>query len=223
MDMLGKIPPHSIEAEQSVLGSMLLDKDAIIEVSDILQAEDFYKEGHKEIYRAVMELYKRDEPVDMITLSEELKKKNILENVGGIGYLSDLTDAGIISTNARYYGKIIEEKAILRKLIKASSDILEQGFGSESADRIIEMAEKSIFDISQKKNRDGLEHIKRLIFDAYDRIEKLCESDEEITGISTGFIDLDRKTSGLQKSDLILVAARPSMGKFNKSLPEYCC
>jgi len=213
MDMLGKIPPHSIEAEQSVLGSMILDKDAIIEVSDILHAEDFYKEGHKEIYKGIIELYKRDEPVDMVTLSEELKKRDTLENIGGIGYLSDLADAGIISTNARYYGKIIEEKSILRKLIKASGEILEQGFGAESADKIIEMAEKSIFDISQKKNRDGLEHIKRLIFDAYDRIEKLCESDQEITGLSTGFIDLDRKTSGLQKSDLILVAARPSMGK----------
>lgn len=213
MDVLGKIPPHNIEAEQSVLGAMILDKEAITEVTDLIKDDDFYKEAHKEIFRGILDLYDRNEPVDIVTLSETLRKMDILENIGGIGYLSDLSDAGILSSNARYYAKIIEEKAILRRLIKASSDILEQGYSAENADNIIDMAEKSIFDISQKKNREGLEHIKGVIFETYDRIEHLCETGAGITGLRTGFDDLDSKTSGLQRSDLILIAARPSMGK----------
>ncbi len=169
---LGKIPPHSIEAEQSVLGAMILDKEAITEVTDLIKSDDFYKEAHKEIFNGILDLYDKNEPVDIVTLSEILRKMDILENIGGIGYLSDLSDAGILSSNARYYAKIIEEKAILRRLIKASTDILEQGYSAENADNIIDMAEKSIFDISQKKNREGLEHIKPVIFQAYDQIEK---------------------------------------------------
>lgn len=213
MDVLGKIPPHSIEAEQSVLGAMILDKEAITEVTDLIKADDFYKEAHKEIFKGIIEIYDRNEPVDIVTLSEMLRKMDILENIGGLGYLSDLSDAGILSSNARYYAKIIEEKSILRRLIKASTDILEQGYSAENADSIIDMAEKSIFDISQKKNREGLEHIKGVIFQTYDQIEKICESGAGITGLRTGFDDLDAKTSGLQRSDLILIAARPSMGK----------
>ncbi|MBN2897336.1 MAG: replicative DNA helicase [Clostridia bacterium] len=213
MEALGKIPPHSIEAEQSVLGAMILDKDAITEVTDLIKYDDFYKEAHKEIFKAIIEVYDKNEPVDIVTLSERLRAMEMLNNVGGIGYLSDLSDAGILSSNARYYAKIIEEKAILRRLIKASTDILEQGYKAENADSIIDMAEKSIFDISQKKNREGLEHIKGVIFETYDRIEALCENGAGITGLRTGFNDLDSKTSGLQRSDLILIAARPSMGK----------
>ncbi len=218
MEGLGKIPPHSIEAEQSVLGAMILDKDAITEVTDVIKTDDFYKEGHRIIYGAILSLYNRNEPVDMVTMSDQLIQDAMLESVGGLDYLSHLTSAGVVTTNARHYAMIIEEKAILRRLIKASSEIIEQGYDSKKADALLEMAEKSIFDISQNKNREGLESIKDVLFVAYENIEKMYGHDGGLTGITTGFIDLDGKTSGLQRSDLILVAARPSMGKTAFSL-----
>ncbi len=210
---LMKTPPHDMRAEQSVLGAMILDKEAILDIVEIIKADDFYRGAHTEIFDAVMTLYEKNEPVDMITLGDELSKREALENIGGIEYLNDLTTAGIITTNARYYAKIIEEKSMLRRLINASTEILEMGYSTETAENVLEIAEKSIFDISQKKNRDGFSAIKDILIETYEDIEKAYESTESITGLSTGFRDLDFKTSGLQSSDLILVAARPSMGK----------
>ncbi len=218
MDMLGKIPPHSLEAEQSALGAMILDKDAVTEVVDLITEDDFYKEAHKAIFKGVIDLYNRNEPVDIVTLSETLLKVGSLSDIGGIEYLSDLTTMGVVTTNARHYAKIIEEKSMLRRLIRASSEIIEKGFSSEEADQLLELAEKSIFDISQKKNREGLEAIKEVLLKTYEQIELLYGSENAITGLSTGFMDLDSKTSGFQRSDLILVAARPSMGKTAFSL-----
>ena len=218
MDMLGKIPPHSLEAEQSALGAMILDKDAVTEVVDLITEDDFYKEAHKAIFKGVIDLYNRNEPVDIVTLSETLLKVGSLGDIGGIEYLSDLTTMGVVTTNARHYAKIIEEKSMLRRLIRASSEIIEKGFSSEEADQLLELAEKSIFDISQKKNREGLEAIKEVLLKTYEQIEQLYGSENAITGLSTGFMDLDSKTSGFQRSDLILVAARPSMGKTAFSL-----
>lgn len=218
MDMLGKIPPHSLEAEQSALGAMILDKDALTEVVELITDDDFYKEAHKAIFRSVIDLYNRNEPVDIVTLSEALLKEGTLNDIGGIEYLSDLTTMGVVTTNAKHYAKIIEEKSMLRRLIRASSEIIEKGFSSEEADHLLDLAEKSIFDISQKKNREGLEAIKEVLLKTYEQIERLYGSENAITGLSTGFMDLDSKTSGFQRSDLILVAARPSMGKTAFSL-----
>lgn len=219
MDFMTKIPPHSIEAEQSALGALILDQDAVTEVIELIGEDDFYKEAHKAIYRGIIDLYNKNEPVDIITLSEELGKAGVLEDIGGIEYLSDLTTMGILTTNAKHYAKIIEEKSTLRRLIRASSEIIEKGYqGEDEAIHLLDLAEKSIFDISQKKNREGLEPIKDVLLKTYEQIEKLYGSESTVTGITTGFIDLDAKTSGFQRSDLILVAARPSMGKTAFSL-----
>jgi len=213
MDYLGRIPPHNVEAEQSVLGAMMLDKDAIVTVTELIKGDDFYKEAHKEIFEAIMDLYNRDEPVDLVTLSDELRNRGTLEALGGVSYLSDLTTSGILTSNAKYYAKIVEEKALLRKLINASSEIIEKGYHAEEPEDLLELAEKKIFDISQRKNKEGFALIKDILLETFDKIEALHNNKGSITGLSTGFADVDRKTSGLQKSDLILIAGRPSMGK----------
>ena len=214
MEYMGRIPPHNVDAEQSVLGSMLLDREAIIGTTEIIRAEDFYKEAHREIFEAMLNLYNRDEPVDLVTLSEELGQRKTLEAIGGIMYLTSLSSAVPTTTNVKYYAKIVEEKSILRKLIKASSDILDKGYqAEEDINNILDLAERNIFDISQKRSQEGFSPIKDVLMESFHRIEELYQSKGGITGITTGFADIDRKTSGLQKSDLILIAARPSMGK----------
>ncbi|MBN2794076.1 MAG: replicative DNA helicase [Clostridia bacterium] len=213
-----KTPPHDMRAEQSVLGAMILDKDAILDIVELIKADDFYRNAHQVIFEAVMTLYEKNEPVDMVTLGDELTRMDALDDIGGIEYLNDLTTAGIITTNAKYYAKIIEEKSMLRRLIQASAEILDLGYSTEKAEAVLEIAEKSIFDISQKKSRDGFASIKDILVETYEEIEKAYESEGSITGLSTGFRDLDFKTSGLQRSDLVLVAARPSMGKTAFSL-----
>lgn len=218
MDAMMKVPPHDLRAEQSVLGAMILDKDAILDVVESIKSDDMYRSAHQEIFDAILKLYEKNEPVDMVTLADQLSQVDMLENIGGIEYLNDLTTAGLITSNAKYYAKIIEEKSMLRRLINASADILDLGYSTENADTLLEIAEKSIFDISQKKNRDGFTAIKDILIKTYDDIEKVYETAGTITGLSTGFRDLDEKTSGLQKSDLILIAARPSMGKTAFSL-----
>jgi len=218
MEFMGKVPPHSMEAEQSVLGAMILDKDAITEVTDIIQADDFYREAHKEIFSAVIELYNKNQPVDIVTVSDQLITVGKLEEIGSIGYLADLASAGVVTTNARYYAKIIDEKSTLRRLIRASSEIIEAGYETQDAANVLEQAEKTIFDISQKQNKEGMTPIKDVLVNAYDEIERMYEHEGGLTGITTGFIDLDGKTSGFQRSDMILVAARPSMGKTAFSL-----
>ena len=147
MEMM-KTPPHDMRAEQSVLGAMILDKEAILDIVEIIKAEDFYRNAHKEVFDSIMTLYEKNEPVDMVTLGDELSSREALENIGGIEYLNDLTTAGIITGNAKYYAKIIEEKSMLRRLIHASTDILEMGYSTEKAVDVLEIAEKSIFDIS---------------------------------------------------------------------------
>ena len=219
MDNLGRIPPHSVEAEQSVLGSMILDREAIVSSIEVLRAEDFYQQAHSEIYESITNIFAKDEPVDLITLSEELKKRNTLESIGGIMYIANLSEGVSTTANIKYYCEIVEEKSTLRKLIKASNEIIAQGYDDEeNIENIVEDAEKRIFDITQKRNHDGLEPIKTVLLDSFTKIEQLSQSSGGITGLTTGFIDLDNKTSGMQKSDLILVAARPAMGKTAFSL-----
>jgi len=215
MEQFGRVPPHNIEAEQSVLGGMILDKEAIADAVEIVQSDDFYKEAHREIFEAILSLYDRDQPVDLVTLSEELKKRQTLEAIGGLSYLTSLLAAVPTTTHVSYYAKIVEEKSLLRKLIAASSEIIEKSYESEdNAASILDLAEKRIFDIAQKRNSGkGFVPIKQALLESFNKIEELYQNKGGMLGLPTGFIDIDRKTSGLQKSDLILIAARPSMGK----------
>lgn len=211
---VGRVPPHSLEAERSVLGAMLLDREAIVAGVEMIRGEDFYHEAHRQIYESIISVFTRDEPVDLITLSEELKKRDTLEAIGGTVYLAELSNEVSTTANIRYYCGIVEEKSILRKLIKASSDIIAKSYeDNEEIGSIVEQAEKKIFDITQKRNQEGPEDIKTVLIESLSKIEKMAESQGSLTGVTTGFIDLDNKTSGLQKSDLVLVAARPAMGK----------
>lgn len=211
---LGNIPPNSIKAEQSVLGSMILDKDAIIAATEILRPEDFYKEANQEIYESILNLYNNNEPVDLITLSEELRKRDTLEAIGGVGYLADLSDGVSTTANIKSYCEIVEEKSLLRRLIKASNEIISEGYKDDKdIENVIDLAEKRIFEITQRKSHEGFTPIKTALMETLTKIEEMAQNQGELTGITTGFIDLDDKTSGLQKSNLILVAARPSMGK----------
>ena len=219
MEDIGRIPPHSVESEQSILGSILLDKDAIITVTETIQPEDFYKEAHRIIYECMLKLNSKNEPIDLITLTEELKKQDSLENIGGISYITSLSTIVPTTTNVKYYADIVKEKSVLRKLIKVSNDILNSGYdNSVKVEEILEQAEKKIFDISQEKSSEDFKSINSVLMDTYDMIEKLYTNKEEITGITTGFDDLNKKINGLQRTDLILVAARPAMGKTAFSL-----
>ena len=219
MEDIGRIPPHSVESEQSILGSILLDKEAIITVTETIQPEDFYKEAHKIIYECMMKLNNKNEPIDLITLTEELKKQGHLEDIGGISYITSLSTIVPTTSNVKYYADIVKEKSVLRKLIKVSNDILNSGYDSSiKVEDLLEKAEKKIFDISQEKSSEDFQSINSVLMDTYDMIEKLYTNKEDITGITTGFDDLNKKTNGLQRTDLILVAARPAMGKTAFSL-----
>lgn len=213
-NVFGKIPPHSTEAEQSVLGSMLLDQEAVIEAQELLRADDFYKTPHKEIYEAICNIVERKEPVDLITLTEELRKRGTLEDVGGIPYLSSLSSSVPIAANVKHYAEIVEKKGALRNLIKVSEEIIGLGYSSEfKVEEIIEQAEKNIFELSQNRQSEGFMPVDELLSITFDQIEKLYQNKDGIRGLSTGFIDVDRKLNGLNKTDLVLVAARPAMGK----------
>ena len=211
---LGRIPPQNIEAEQSVLGAILLDKEVLSNVTEIISAQDFYRDDHREIFEAIVDLYDRAEPIDLITVSEQLKMRGSLDSVGGIEYLTNLANMVPTTANAKHYAKIVEEKSILRRLIRASSEIVKMGYeASEEVSYVLDKAEKSIFDVLQKRNNQGFSPIKEVLIDTFNRLEELYNNKGYITGIATGFTDLDYKTAGLQNSDLILIAARPAMGK----------
>jgi len=211
---LGKVPPHDIEAEQAVIGSMLTDKDAVIDAIEVLKADDFYRQDNKIIYEAILNLYNRGEPIDIITVKAELVSIGKFEAVGGLEYIALLPDKVPTTANVDRYIKIVEEKAILRNLIKVSNELISLGYAeTEEIDTIMDQAEKKIFEISQGKNQKGYTAIKDILVESFAEIEKLYNQKEPITGIPTGFADLDYKTAGLHNSDLVLVAARPAMGK----------
>ena len=219
MEDTNRIPPHSVESEQSILGSIILDKDAIITVAEIINPGDFYKEAHKIIYESMLSLNSSNEPIDLITLIEELRKEGHLDNVGGISYLTSLSTIVPTTSNVRYYANIVKEKSVMRQLIKASNEIINLGYdASTDVQEILDKAEKNIFDISQEKSGDDIQPINLVLQDTFDMIERLCTEKSEVTGITTGFVDLNKKINGLQRTDLILVAARPAMGKTAFSL-----
>ena len=193
---------------------MILSKEAINTAVEKLRKEDFYKSANGEIFEAIVSLFNRDEPVDIITLSEELKKRGTLENVGGVTYLTDLTGGVLTTTNVKYYCDIVKEKAILRRLIESCDNIIAKSYeDTEDVNSIIEEAEKSIFDITQGRIDKGFAPLKDVLLESFSKMEEMAAREGELTGLTTGFIDIDNKLSGLQKSDLILLAARPSMGK----------
>lgn len=224
MQALGRIPPQSVEAEQSVIGAMLLDKEIIPTIVEILKSEDFYREDHREIYESIMELFDKGEAIDFITVADKLKLRGSLDSVGGLDYLTRLANVVPTTSNAKHYAKIVEEKSMLRKLIRASAEIVDMGYeASDEVSVVVDRAEKNIFDILQKRNMRGFVPIKEVLVDALDKMEELYNNKGHITGIPTGFADLDLKTAGLQNSDLILVAARPAMGKtaFALNIAQY--
>ena len=211
---LHRLPPQNLEAEQSILGGILLDNQALNTVLEILTHKDFYSEAHRRVFAAIVALSDRNEPCDLITLSSILKDKKQLDGVGGAAYLASLVDNVPSAANIAYYSKIVKEKAILRHLIGAATEILSQSYdtGAE-VDDVLDKAEHAIFEISENKIRPAFFPIKSIIKDSFKTIEKLYERKELITGVPTGFEKIDDLTSGLQKSDLIIVAGRPSMGK----------
>ncbi len=216
---IDRLPPQSIEAEKSVLGALLIDRDAVIEVAELLRADDFYRSDHGAIYAAVISLYERREPVDLVTVSEALERDGDLERVGGSAYLTSLINLTPTAVNAVYYARIVERKAVLRNLIGAAGRIAGIGYDdSADLDASIDRAEQALFAVSQKRVASGFAPLNSLLHSAYDRLDYLHQHRGEISGIRTGFADLDTLTTGLQKSDLIIVAARPSIGKSSFAL-----
>ncbi len=209
-----RLPPHNHEAEQAVLGSVLIDPSVLATVSEQLKPEDFYRQGHQRLFQTMLEISGRGEPVDLITLTSELQKNRYLEEVGGVSYLTELADRVPTAANVAYYAQIVEEKAILRRLIRTATQIATSGYsGGDEVAHIIDEAERKILQISQRRVRQGFIPIRDALMETFERIEKLHYNKGALTGIPTGYPDLDRMTSGLQKSDLIILAARPSMGK----------
>ena len=211
---LGKIPPNDVEAEQAVIGSMLTDKEAVSAAIEVLKPEDFYREDNRTIFEAILNLYSRSEPIDIITLKSELSSMGKFEAVGGLEYIAELPDKVPTTANVEQYIKIVEEKSVLRNLIKTANEIITLGYDqTQEVDSIIDGAEKKIFEVMQKKNQKGYTPIKDILVETFTELEQLYNQKQRITGIPTGFSDLDFRTSGLHNSDLILVAARPAMGK----------
>ena len=209
-----RLPPHNAEAEQSVLGSLLIDRDAIIRVASYVRPEDFYFSANGAVYRAILELYNRREPTDFVTLSDELERQGALDEIGGIGYLSSLLNSVPTAVHVEYYGKIVERESTRRRLIDAGAKIVGIGYQSdvEAADAL-DAAERTLFDVSQKRQTKDFQSIKDVLDRFFDQLEFLHEHRGEVVGVPSGFSDLDQLTGGLQRSDLIIVAARPSMGK----------
>lgn len=209
-----RVPPHSSEAERSVLGAALLSKEALFDVVEIVKADDFYDANHGEIFSAVLELSRRNSPVDAITVSEELKKRGTLDMVGGRAYIASLSSGTPTTANAEEYAKIVAEKASIRRLIRMSDDVVSKGYeDAMEPEQLIDLAEQGIFEISQSRQKGQYSHIQDVLLKNIENIDRAAQLEGGLTGITTGFKELDEKTSGLQKSDLIILAARPAMGK----------
>ena len=211
---LGKVPPHDAEAEQAVLGSILTDRDAVISAIEVLKEEDFYRTDNRLIYSAILNLYNRAEPIDIITVKAELESLGKFEQVGGMEYLATLPDKVPTTANATKYINIVEEKSTLRSLIKAANEIIDLGYDpTEDVDYVTESAEKKIFNLMQNKDKKSYTPIKDILVDSFTQLEELYNRKQHITGVPTGFTELDNRTAGFHGSDLILIAARPAMGK----------
>ena len=209
-----RMPPQNIEAEQAVLGAIFLESSALTLASEILIPEDFYRASHQKIFNAMLKVADKGEPVDLVTVTAELADAKMLEEIGGVSYLSELANSVPTAANVEYYARIVEEKSILRRLIRTATAIAQEGYTREDEiDSLLNEAEKRIMEVSQRKNAGAFQNIKDILVQTYDNIEMLHNRKGEITGIPTGFTELDRMTAGFQRSDLIIVAARPSVGK----------
>ena len=222
--LLKRVMPHSIEAEQSVIGAMIMDRDAVTVAFEMLNVEDFYQKQYGILFEAMTELYSEGKPIDLITLQNRLKEKDVPPEISSLEFVRDMITTVPTSANVKYYAEIVSEKALLRRLIKVNEDIAAECYaGKERVEDILEDTEKQIFQVLQRRSSDDFVPIKEVVLNALDKIEAASRSKGSVTGMATGFIDLDYKTSGFQPSDLILIAARPSMGKtaFVLNIAEY--
>lgn len=212
--MNDRIPPHNIEAEQSVIGAVLLEPDVFSTASERITASDFYRASHEVIFEAMYQLFEKGEPIDIVTVTTELQNSDKLDIAGGVTYLTDLASSVPTAANIDFYSKIVEEKALLRRLISTATDIVTKTFAKEDeVEEVLDEAERSILEVSSRKNVNAFKPIKDVLIEVYDNIEQLHHAKDDVTGIPTGYRDLDRMTSGFQRNDLIIIAARPSMGK----------
>ncbi|WP_195973039.1 replicative DNA helicase [Clostridium thermobutyricum] len=221
---IAKTLPQSIEAEQSVLGAMLISRNAIAPAAEKLEEEDFYRDSHKVLFRSIVEMFKRDMAVDLVTVLEYLKSTDVLERAGGVTYVTEISSSVPTTANLSSYIQIVQEKSTLRKLIRASNEIIEESYNKQGeVESVLDKAEKRIFDISEKRTTSDFESLGTVLERGFIEIERLYNNKGEVTGVSSGFKDLDDKTSGFQKGDMILVAARPSMGKttFTLNIAEH--
>jgi len=216
---LHKLPPQSIELEQGVLGAILLENEALMRVLDILNERDFYQEGHRWIFQTMLELFEENIPIDLLTVTERLRKNERLERIGGASYLTELVELVPTAANVAYHARMVRDKAVLRGLIQTATAIVTDSYeDTEDVDTLLDRAEQAIFEISQRKSTAGFTNISAILKDSFKHIEQLYERKEMITGLPTGFTDFDHKTAGLQPSDLIIIAGRPSMGKTSLGL-----
>ena len=219
-----KILPHSLEAEQAVIGSMIMDKDAILVASEVINSSDFYEQQHGILFDAMLDLFNEGKPVDLVTLQNRLKEKDVPPQISSLEFIGDIVAAVPTSANVKYYAQIVRDKAVLRRLIKVAEETANDCYlDKENLDTILEKVEKEVFNISQNRGAKEFTDIKEIILRSIDSIEAAAKNKGSVTGIATGFYDLDYKTAGLQPSDLILIAARPSMGKtaFALNIAEY--
>jgi len=214
-----RVPPQNIDAERSVLGALMLDKDAVIKVANLMRVGDFYKDDHNLIYEAMLELYEKREPIDVLSLSNRLEEKNKLEKIGGSSYLTGLVNSVPSSSNVEHYAKVVQKKSTLRKLIAVSSEIVELGYKEEEdVEKLLDTAEQKLFSVSQKYIKQDFVSIKSILETAFNRIDELHKGGNKLRGIPSGFPDLDSILAGFQKSDLVILAARPSIGKTSLAL-----
>jgi len=218
-ESIDKIPPHNLEAESNVLGSILIDDEAINKVADIVNPEDFYREAHKKIFESCLELYEKREPIDLLSVANSLENRNELENIGSKSYLASLTNAVVTAGNVKYYAEIVQKKATLRKLLKASNEIISLAYDETNlVDDVLDNSERKLFQISQKFLRENFIPISSVLNETFDRIDELHKNKGKLRGVPTGFLDLDNILAGLQKSNLIIIASRPSVGKTTLAL-----
>ncbi len=209
----GKIPPQNVDAEMSLLGAVLIDEETLADISEHVHANDFYDRRHATIYDGMMRLYEKHKPVDLLTLTDELKRKKQLEEVGGSAYLTELTNYVPTSAHAETYAEIVEQKAVRRRLIKASADIAELGYDEDTTTQeLLEKAESELFSVSDQSLKQDLISLESILTDSFDRLEELHRTKGSLRGIRTGYRDLDNMTAGLQRSDLVILAARPFNG-----------
>lgn len=218
-ESIDKIPPHNLEAESNVLGSILIDDEAINKIADILNPEDFYREAHKKVFESCLELYEKREPIDLLSVANSLEDRKELENIGGKSCLASLTNSVVTAGNVKYYAEIVQKKATLRRLLKASNEIISLAYDETNlVDDVLDNSERKLFQISQKFLRENFIPISSVLNDTFDRIDELHKNKGKLRGVPTGIIDLDNILAGLQKSNLVIIAARPSVGKTSLAL-----